>query len=88
MYIPIYNSILIAEVLIMMKSISLKIEKNQLKLLEALAKETHIPKSRLIREGIDLIIRKHKEDIVSSDLQEEIDMLIKEDKELLKKLAK
>jgi len=83
-----HNSILISEVLIMMKAISLKIEKNQLKLLEALSRETHIPKSRLIREGIDLIIRKHKEDIVSSDLQEEIDILIKEDKELLKKLAK
>lgn len=83
-----YISILFVEVLIMMKAISLKIENNQLKILEALAKETHIPKSRLIREGIDLIIRKHKEDIVSSDLQEEIDMLIKEDKVLLEKLAK
>ena len=72
----------------MMKSISLKIEKNQLKLLEALAKETHIPKSKLIRDGIDLIIRKHKEDVVSLDLQEEIDMLINEDKELLKKVEK
>jgi hypothetical protein len=85
---PVYNNMLIAEAIIMMKPISLKIDKNQLKLLEALAKETHIPKSRLIREGIDLIIRKHKEDIVSSDLREEIEMLIKEDKELLKKLAK
>ncbi len=85
---PTYNSILTAEVLIMMKPISLKIEKNQLELLEALAKETHISKSRLIREGIDLIIRKHKEDIVSSDLREEIDILIKEDKELLIKLSK
>lgn len=72
----------------MTKPISLKVEESQLEMLEALSKETHIPKSKFIREGIDLIILKHKEDIVSLDLQEEIDMLINEDKELLLKLAK
>ncbi|GJQ60394.1 MAG: ribbon-helix-helix domain-containing protein [Candidatus Scalindua sp. AMX11] len=71
----------------MMKSISLKIEEEQLKILDAVSKETHIPKSALIREGIGLVIRQHKEDIITSDLKKEIDLLIREDKELLKKLA-
>jgi hypothetical protein len=71
-----------------MKPISLKIEEDQLKLLEAVSAETHIPKSTLIREGIDFVIRQHREDIVSADLQKEIHALIDEDKDLLKKLAK
>ncbi|MFP4473847.1 MAG: ribbon-helix-helix domain-containing protein [Candidatus Omnitrophota bacterium] len=71
----------------MMRSISFKIEETQLKFLEAVSSETHIPKSTLIREGINLIIRQHKEDIVSGEFQNEIDALIKEDKGLLKKLA-
>ncbi|HPN55992.1 MAG TPA: ribbon-helix-helix domain-containing protein [Candidatus Omnitrophota bacterium] len=72
----------------MMKPISLKIEEDQLKLLEAVSAETHIPKSTLIREGLDFVIRQHREDIVSADLQKEIHALIDEDKDLLKKLAK
>lgn len=71
-----------------MKPISLKIEENQLRLLEAVSAETRIPKSTLIREGINFIIRQHKEDIVSADLQKEINLLLEEDKDLLKKLAK
>jgi len=71
-----------------MKPISLKIEEDQLKLLEAVSAETHIPKSTLIREGLDFVIRQHREDIVSADLQKEIHALIDEDKDLLKKLAK
>lgn len=71
-----------------MKPISLKIENNQFKLLEGVSKETHIPKSALIRQGIDLILQQHKEDVVSVDLQKEIQTLLKEDEDLLKKLAK
>ena len=70
-----------------LKPISLKVDPQQLKLLEAVSRETRIPKSTLIREGISLIIRQHKEDVVSPDLQKEIDAMIHEDAELLKKLA-
>ncbi|HLF17762.1 MAG TPA: ribbon-helix-helix domain-containing protein [Candidatus Omnitrophota bacterium] len=71
----------------MMKPITLKLEESQIKLLETVSKETHIPKSALIRQGIALIIKQHKEDIVSADLQTEIQALLKEDKTLLKRLA-
>ena len=72
----------------MLKAISLKLDAMQLKVLDSVSKETHIPKTTLIRQGIDLVLRRHKEDIVSSRLQKEIDSLLNEDKELLKRLAK
>lgn len=71
-----------------MKPISLKIENNQFKLLEGVSKETHIPKSALIRQGIDFILQQHKEDILSVDLQKDIQALLTEDEGLLKRLAK
>lgn len=71
----------------MLKPISLKIETNQLKLLEVVSKETHLPKTTLIRQGIDLVLKQYKEDIVSADLQKEVRNLLKEDKELLRRLA-
>ena len=70
-----------------MKPISLKIEDHQYDLLEAVSQETHVPKSSLIRQGIDLILRQAKEDAISVELRREIDILLKEDKELLKRLA-
>ncbi len=71
-----------------MVPVSLKIEEYQIKMLEAVSKETHIPKSSLIRQGIDLILCQHKEDIVTADVQRKIDTLLKEDAHLLKRLAK
>ena len=70
-----------------MKAISLKLEDKQLKLLEQVSKTTHIPKSSLIRKGIELILMQAKEDVISSDFRREVDALIHEDRELLKKLA-
>lgn len=70
-----------------MKSISLKLNENLLKLLEAVSKETHIPKSSLIRKGIELVVEQHRDDIVSAELQDEINQMLKEDTVLLKRLA-
>lgn len=72
----------------MLKAISLKLDVAQLKVLDSVSKETHIPKTSLIRQGIDLILRRHKEDVVSARLQKEIDSLLSEDKDLLSRLAK
>lgn len=71
----------------MLRPISLKLKESQMKLLEAISREAHVPKSTLIRQGIDLILRQHKEDIISADLQQKIRNLLKEDRDLLKKLA-
>jgi hypothetical protein len=72
----------------MLKAISLKLDVAQLRILDVVSKETHIPKTTLIRQGIDLVLRQHKEDVVSASLQKEINSLLSEDKELLNRLAK
>lgn len=69
------------------KAITLKLEDEQLRLLGIASKETHIPKSALIRKGIDLVLRQSKEDVLSLDFRNKVDQLLKEDRELLKKLA-
>lgn len=71
-----------------MKAISLKLEDRQIRLLEEAAKASHIPKSRLIRRGIDLVLEQLKLDVVSADFRREVDALLREDHQLLKRLAK
>lgn len=39
----------------MLKAITPKVEEKQLKLLEAISGQTHVPKSALIRQGIELM---------------------------------
>ncbi len=72
----------------MLKAITLKVEEKQFKLLEAISGQTHVPKSALIRQGIELVLRQHKEDVISADLRDGIAHLLEEDEELLKRLAK
>ena len=71
-----------------MKAISLKLEDRQLKLLEQVSRTTHIPKSSLVRKGIELILLQAKEDVISADFRREVDALLAQDHELLKRLAK
>lgn len=71
-----------------MKAISLKLEDKQLRLLDQVSRTTHIPKSALIRKGIDMVLRETKEGPISLQLKGEIDSLLKEDQKLLKRLAK
>lgn len=71
-----------------MKAISLKLEARQIRLLEEAAKASHIPKSSLIRRGIDLVLEQLKLDVVSADFRREVDALLREDHQLLKRLAK
>lgn len=72
----------------MLKAITLKVEVKQFKLLEEISSQTHVPKSALIRQGIELVLRQHKEDVISADLRSQIAHLLEEDEELLKRLAK
>ena len=71
-----------------MKAISLKLEDRQVKLLEEVAKASRIPKSALSRRGIDLVLEQLKADVVSADFRREVDALLRQDHELLKRLAK
>ena len=71
-----------------MKAMSLKLEPRQLKLLEQVSRATHIPKSSLVRKGIELILLQVKEDVISTTFRSEVDALLSQDRELLKRLAK
>ena len=71
-----------------MKTISLKLEERQIRLLDAVSRATSIPKSALIRNGIDLILLQAKEDLITADLRREIDELVEEDRQLLRRLSK
>lgn len=71
-----------------MKAISLKLDERQLKLLDEVSHATGIPKSALVRKGIDFILRQAKEDIITADLRREIDDLLREDSQLLRRLSK
>jgi hypothetical protein len=71
-----------------MKAISLKLEEKQLKLLEQASRATHIPKSSLVRKGIELVLLQTKEDVISVEFRREVDALLSQDHELLKRLAK
>lgn len=71
-----------------MKAMSLKLEEQQLKLLEQASRTTHIPKSTLVRKGIALVLQQLKHDVISADFRREVDALLSEDRALLKRLAK
>ncbi len=71
-----------------MKAISLKLKDRQVELLDRVSRATHIPKSALVRKGIDMVLREMKENVISAELRREIDALLTEDQELLKRLAK
>ncbi len=71
-----------------MKTISLKLNERQIKLLGDVSRSTKIPKSALIRKGIDLMLLQAKEDIVTAELRREIDELLSEDRQLLRRLSK
>ena len=71
-----------------MKAISLKLDDRQLKLLEEVSRTTHVPKSSLIRQGIALMLLRAKEEVFSADFRREVDALLSQDRELLKRLAK
>jgi hypothetical protein len=63
------------------------LEDRQLRLLEQVSRSTHVPKSALVRKGIQLILLQVKEDVLSADFRREVDALLQEDRELLKRLA-
>lgn len=72
----------------MLKPYTLKIDSKELKILEEVSERTHIPKSALIRKGIQLVILQTSEDVLTPKLRREIDQLLHEDQVLLNRLAK
>ena len=71
-----------------LKAYTTKLDERVLKALKAVSERTRIPQSELVREGVELALRRHVEDVVSPRLREDIEDLLKEDRSLLQRLAK
>ncbi len=70
-----------------MKTMSLKIGEQQLKLLKEMSRTTRIPQSALVRKGIELVLIQGKEDVITPEFRRAVDQLIREDRDILKRLA-
>lgn len=71
-----------------LKAFTTKLDEKILKALKAVSERTRIPQSELVREGVELVLRRHAEDIVSPGLRQDIEELLQEDKGLLRRLSK
>jgi len=71
-----------------LKPFNTKIEDRQIKALNVLSSSTHIPKARLVRQAIDLLIEEHQSDILSDEFMQIVDSSMLENADLLKRLAK
>lgn len=71
-----------------LKAFTTKLDEKTLKALKAVSDRTRISQADLVREGVELALRRHAEDIVSPELRQEIEEIVAEDKGLLKRLAK
>ena len=71
-----------------LKAYTTKLDEKTLRTLKAVSERTRIPQSELVREGVELALRRHAEDIVSPELRKDIEELLREDKGLLQRLAK
>ena len=68
--------------------LSSKLPDGQLKALKSLSERTRIPQSELIREAIDLVLLRYREDVVTPEIRKGIDYLLHKDAKLLQRLAK
>lgn len=71
-----------------LKAYTTKLDEKTLRALKAVSYRTRIPQSELVREGVELALRRHVEDVVSPKLRREIEALLREDRGLLQRLAK
>lgn len=71
-----------------LKAYTTKLDEKTLKALKAVSERTRIPQSELVREGVELALRRHAEDILTPELRQDIEDLLREDKKLLRRLSK
>lgn len=67
---------------------STKLTPEQIKALKKISAQTHIPQAVLVRQGVNIIIEELKDKAVSLNFRNLVKRKVKEDKDLLGKLAK
>lgn len=66
---------------------STKLTPEQVRVLKDISEKTHIPQAVLVRQAIDILIEEVSKKPVSLNFLDFVKKRVKEDKELLKKLA-
>lgn len=72
----------------MLKPFNTKLEEKQIDLLDRISSATHIPKSVLVRQAIDILVDQYKEDIISPEFTQIVNESLGQNIKLLKKLSK
>jgi predicted DNA-binding protein len=70
----------------MLKPFNTKLKEEQIRLLDEISERTHIPKSRLVRQAIDLLIAEYQNDVITPQFVRLVDESISENLHLLKRL--
>lgn len=71
-----------------LKALTTKLEEKRIRALRVLSGKTRIPQSELIREGVDFVLRKYQEAVLTPEFKEEVENLLREDRQVLDRLAK
>ena len=67
---------------------STKLTSEQIKELKRISEQTHVPQAVLVREAISLLIEELRDKAVSLNFLNLVKRRVKQDKKLLKKIAK
>ena len=67
---------------------STKLTKEQIKALKRISEETHVPQAVLVREAISLLIEELRDKAVSLNFLNLVKKRVRQEKGLLKKIAK
>jgi hypothetical protein len=71
----------------MLKPFNTKLDEKQIDILNEISIATRIPKSRLVRQAIDLPIAEYKNDVLTPNFIKLVDESIAENTNLLRRLA-
>ncbi|MEN3058999.1 MAG: ribbon-helix-helix domain-containing protein [Candidatus Methanosuratincola petrocarbonis] len=71
----------------MLKTYAAKLEEGQIEALKKLSRETKIPQAELLRQAVDLLLRKWKADQERLEFIRRLDGRLEEDREAMERLA-
>ena len=72
----------------MLKTYAAKLEERQIEALKRLSRETKIPQAELLRQAVDLLLEKWRDERERLEFLKRLDKRLEEDREALERLAK
>lgn len=71
----------------MLKTYAAKLEERQIKALQKLSQETKIPQAELLRQAVDLLLRRWQADQERLEFLKRVDEDLEEDREAMERLS-